>query len=371
MDRWNPGQILHLAAIAARTPVFRQVLRCLLAAALSLGGLSMCGTLQALEASLYSERFPTAIGPPQAPVTLIEIDDATLATYGGWPLPRSFFVDAAEIAFAAGASVVAIDVIFSQTGTLEDNARLVSLAARNRALVLAVDEQLLGGLFPALAQSGARFGHVKASRLADGNTAVIEQVRDFPSFSEVVYEAHCERMKLVCGYKPRISDWPMSDEFTHRQGWGIDFPFPVARIPSTSARWLMRGDSLDLRNRMVIISPAAESLNDLKSLPVENRHLRWLRAGSVALAYGVETLVRQSETWALPAAVMLLAFCALNLIATQAMAKWRWVGIAGTTGYLIACALIWWVVFRWWHLYVPVTALMLNAIFLRMLKSRF
>lgn len=51
---------------------------------------------------------------PQAPVHIIDIDEAALAEYGQWPWPRSYMAELTERLFDHGAAAVGFDVLFPE-----------------------------------------------------------------------------------------------------------------------------------------------------------------------------------------------------------------------------------------------------------------
>ena len=71
--------------------------------------------LQDLEAQTLTLRYRLR-GPlePSGSVTLVMIDDRTLAEYGRWPLSRRLIADAVRRMTADGAAVVAVDLLFAE-----------------------------------------------------------------------------------------------------------------------------------------------------------------------------------------------------------------------------------------------------------------
>jgi adenylate cyclase len=61
----------------------------------------------------YQRLSPRAYDP-QAPVHIIDIDEAALAAYGQWPWPRSYMAVLTDRLFAHGAVVVGYDVLFPE-----------------------------------------------------------------------------------------------------------------------------------------------------------------------------------------------------------------------------------------------------------------
>lgn len=341
-----------------------QAFRCVLAAGLAAACLASCEGLQAIEADVYAERFPSSQTGPVAPVTIVDIDDATLVALGGWPLQRSYYARAALSAFDAGAAVVAIDVMFTEPPARPDDALIEMVASEQSRLVLALDGSSPPGLYLALAQMARRKGHVLASVSANGQVTAVPLVQGYQSFSEAIYMAYCEAVAKPCRSSPRLSPREPAFRGGGEAGWGIDYPFAVATIPRISFRRLLEGARPNLRGRIVIISPSASRLLDMKTLPLENRHPRLEHPGSVAMAYAVETLFRQSEIWSLPLLLWFVVFTVANLLVLTTRARFPALRRDVFWIFILLCLIVGWACFRQLHLYVPGTLCVLNALFL-------
>ncbi|MGF7209441.1 adenylate cyclase [Skermanella aerolata] len=95
--------------------------------------------LQDLEAQTLTLRYRLR-GPlePSGAVSLVMIDDRTLAEYGRWPLSRRLIADAVRRLTADGVAVVAVDLLFAERehGIPDPDAELAeALAASSRAMV--------------------------------------------------------------------------------------------------------------------------------------------------------------------------------------------------------------------------------------------
>ncbi len=62
---------------------------------------------------LYQRVDPPALNP-ELPVRIVDVDDASLATHGQWPWPRSLVAEMVTTLRDAGAAVVAFDMIFPE-----------------------------------------------------------------------------------------------------------------------------------------------------------------------------------------------------------------------------------------------------------------
>src|SRR5690242_8917027 len=61
----------------------------------------------------YQRLKPRAYDP-NAPVRIVDIDDASLARFGQWPWPRSLLADLVSRLAQAGAAAIAFDVVFAE-----------------------------------------------------------------------------------------------------------------------------------------------------------------------------------------------------------------------------------------------------------------
>jgi adenylate cyclase len=59
------------------------------------------------------QRISPRVYEPGLPVRIVDIDDASLARIGQWPWPRTILAELVERLAAAGAAVVAFDIVFA------------------------------------------------------------------------------------------------------------------------------------------------------------------------------------------------------------------------------------------------------------------
>ena len=91
---------------------------------------------------LYQRALPRA--PGSSPVRIVDIDDASLATIGQWPWPRTIVAQLVDRLAAAGAAVVAFDIDFAEPDRTSPK-MLLPLLARN-GVDTADAEKLLSAL---------------------------------------------------------------------------------------------------------------------------------------------------------------------------------------------------------------------------------
>jgi len=73
--------------------------------------------MRAVSFDMFQRMAPRAYDPA-APVRIITIDEASLKTIGQWPWPRNVLAEMVDRLHAAGAAVVAFDVVFSEPDRL-------------------------------------------------------------------------------------------------------------------------------------------------------------------------------------------------------------------------------------------------------------
>lgn len=74
--------------------------------------------------------------PPDPRVALVVIDDTSVDLYGRWPWPRTRVAEVVDRLAAAGASVIAFDVVFSEPSRRDE---VVDLGAEDEALAAAIE----------------------------------------------------------------------------------------------------------------------------------------------------------------------------------------------------------------------------------------
>jgi adenylate cyclase len=144
------------------------------------------------------QRMKPRVPPPDIPVRIVDIDEASLAEYGQWPWPRTVVAKLVEKLFEQGAAVVAFDVVFAELDrssigrvvndlplderTLEmrrlatsfpDNDEIFAEAIRQGRVVTAFGFDIRGGASPPRRQSGVV--HNSGEKDASAVPRMIEQ----------------------------------------------------------------------------------------------------------------------------------------------------------------------------------------------------
>jgi signal transduction histidine kinase len=107
--------------------------------------------------------------PPPAPVSVITIDDASVASLGPLPWPRALIADLIEAGRRSGAAVVALDLLFVDAGDPAGDARLAESIESGPSLLAAALAADGGWLLPIARFGGpANAAHVHAEIGPDG-----------------------------------------------------------------------------------------------------------------------------------------------------------------------------------------------------------
>jgi CHASE2 domain-containing sensor protein len=311
--------------------------------------------------SLYEQHFPTAPAAASR-VVIAEIDAESLARYGPWKFDRALHAKAAQRAFDAGALVVGVDLMFPDRLHAAGDADLASLARSNKDLVLAY--QAIGGepggrFFPELSLAGPTAGFIDVVPPERQQLAAMVPMRaGETSMALAVAQRYCLRTR-DCVPRVRSSATDMAFGRVPMEVWGINVHVPAAAIPRVAFHRLLEGEATALRGKIVFISPADPSLEDMHWIP-QGAQRAWL-PGTVALAYAVETAIDGSAIVAPSmdalAALLLLANWGVLAMALRA-GRWH-------HGWLAAYALVLlamhFTLMRAFHVHLPVLLIAFNA----------
>lgn len=193
--------------------------------------------------------------PIDSRLTIIAIDDESIARIGQWPWPREVFARAFRAIERSGASAVGLDVIFreaSRLGATDDGALAEVLGSISIPVVLPV-EGVDGALRPLEIFSGPNIslGHVNI--IADPDHVVRTVPRNAGSLS-----SFAEQLVVASGGSVR--------------GAVLDIERIVYSAPAGSVRripfWrLLEGDAPDMGGKIVLIGVTASDLHDEQATP--------------------------------------------------------------------------------------------------------
>lgn len=217
---------------------------------------------------------------PASDITIVAIDQRSLAELGAWPWPRSLHARLIDALHEAGAEVVLYDVLFVEPGDPQADAALAEAIARHGKVVLpfgfiAALNQAEGVApeypLPALIEAAAGLGHVEVRPDSDGalRRFALELSSEGEAFPHFVTAA------LALRDGGQLQDTPAQAE-----PWPV-VPFnPANSYPTLPAAAVVKGEVPTelLRGRTILVGAGAQGMGDMHPVPTP----------AVALMSGVE-----------------------------------------------------------------------------------
>jgi len=270
---------------------------------------------------------------PPANIVVVEIDDVTFDDLDRqWPFPRSLHGRVIDRLREAGAKTIVFDVQFTEpTRPREDNALLDAVFNAGNVVLATteVDDQGRTNVFggdDVLREIGARAGNALLPPEPGG------VIRRVPFSTDKLESLPVVATEAFTGREVDSSDFGGVPAF-------IDYHGPPGTFPSISYSQVLHGRfGPDLfRDKLVLIGPAAPSLQDVHPTPYTDD----LMAGAEVQANATSTVLRglplrDSPRWldaALIAALgMLVPIAALRLSLPYSIA----LSLAAAGGYIVA-----------------------------------
>ncbi len=308
--------------------------------------------------ALFEARGPLA---QPAEIMLVAIDEPSLEDLGKWPLPRAFYGDIVDGLFAAGASVVGIDVTFVQPAPAPaDDAALAAALGRHRdRVVLAANFQ------PAIGNADMRRQLVlpRPEYVSHAAVGVVDLPFDadggIHSFLRIHGGVDPERPSRIVAYEGfdfalarRHRGQPPS-WLAGQDEWLIDFAGPPGHVPTVPlvslSEAIRDGDERILRGfrgKIVLIGATALRLQDQYPTPYS---ATVLGGGAATYMPGVEihanavrTLLAGTPIRRAPQTLELGLVVALGALAGGAFVRlapwWSLVAMLGGVAALTALA---------------------------------
>jgi adenylate cyclase len=269
------------------------------------------------ERQTVDRRF-TIRGDRPAPrdVLLVAIDDRTFSAFNDqrlasrWPFPRRYHAAVIDTLRRAGARAIGVDIQFTEASTVKDDNLLVAAAQRARGIVLATtavradgQTNIFGG-GSILEDIGAHAGN--AAVRGDANGAIRRlplQIQGLDTFGWALAQV------ARPGLRPPPQD----------PTW-IDYAGGPGTIDTVSYSEVYNKTvpAARIRGRVVIVGPAAATLQDLHATPTSGDGFM---SGAEIQANAVDTFLRGGPLRATPVAVdVLLAALLAALAPLTAMA---------------------------------------------------
>ena len=326
-----------------------------------------------LDRVVYDQALSWWPRPPPPQITIIAIDDASLAAIGRWPWPRAVHATLLERLARARPKALALDVVLSEPDPdPRQDALLARAMERAGAVVVPLTWVALGGTAPRWLAPAP--GLAAAVRLASAETAVDEdgvlrsaflQVGDararLPHVALAMMQVAGEDVHPAIRVEsPNVpgEGWQRSDRLL------IRYAGPPGHVTRLSYLDVLRGAVPDeqLRDRYLLVGMTAQGLGDTLATPVNAGHrampgvevlaqtLHMLRSGDGMRAPTPGLL---AGMWALLVGLGVLAMARLN----QRAALFAALGAAAAVLALSVAA----VLAGWWLAPTPAIAAALLA----------
>lgn len=243
--------------------------------------------------------------PPPEQITIIAIDDASIARFGRFPWPRALTAQALEKISVANPKVVGLSVLYSDATTESDDTALAQAIRNSGKTVIAAQLATTGGNrvewlrpLPAIEQSAAAVGHGNVTTDNDGVARAL-LLREADDQGRAYWSLAAEIIRVADGARPDkihevpgavrlaartipvktdspaivVASQPNSSPIeTFRANWmPIDFVGPTGSFASRTFSFadLMDGrvSTDELRGKYVLIGATASAMSDRVSSP--------------------------------------------------------------------------------------------------------
>lgn len=301
----------------------------------------------------------TAPGTTPLPIIFVSIDDASLTEIAKpWPWPRSLHAQLIDKLKAAGAAVIAFDIVFSQAGTPADDLALAQAIARAGNVVLAAglvpQETPAGTLWSRqepLAELQAAGGQVGMVNLAFDSDRILRRVPTDP-------DAFWRRILIGLRRAMPEQELPgvVSEDALIRY---VGPPGALPTLPYHMALELEKHvDPKDFEGAVVIVGRSTRSAaeigmaaDDLFATPYTLLTGK-LMPGSEIHATILDSVIRQRVIRPVPISLQMVLLATLTLLASAAMVwRRRWLALGAVTLMVSAVPASAWALFavgNWW-----------------------
>ncbi len=217
---------------------------------------------------------------PDSHITIVAINDASIATIGRWPWPRKIHAELINKLTDAGAKVIAYDVNFPDSSDPADDTALADALRASGRVVLPVELKLeftSSGLryapgsvlasIPEIASAAAAAGHSNTPPDADGIMRRIPLLVRAPDGGSI--DAFAVQVAKFAGLSAQLSAAPVDHD--HRMMVNFDGP-PFHTFRTISAAAVLRGtaDLSVIKNGIVFVGSTAPDLHDSLLVPTSN-----------------------------------------------------------------------------------------------------
>lgn len=307
------------------------------------------GWLWRLDMSAYDATLSMVPRPAADEVVVVGIDDPSLAEMGRWPWRRSVHAALIERLSAAGARVIAFDVILHEPNPDDPEADQVladAIAASGRVVLPVVQaskgNRIVGEAPPAplFAAGAAQLGHIHVEFDPDG---IARSIYLWAGYGDAA-QPQMALAALQLADPARAAAYARDGEITRDDAWRRDqwlrIPFsgPPGTYPTLSYADVLRGDvdTSRLRDKVVFVGATALGLADSVPTPTSGFNRPMPGVEVIANTYGALVrgdavrLVSPALTGALAAVMVIVLMVVMLRTQPRAALMWAFAGAAGT-----------------------------------------
>ncbi|MDB5098571.1 MAG: histidine kinase [Cyanobacteria bacterium RYN_339] len=283
----------------------------------------------------------------KAPVTIVALDEASLAAHGRMPWPRAKFAELVDRIRDSGAAVVGVDVAFDEP-TADDPLLQQALATLPTVLPAFLafagtgDRLTVVEPVPSLTKAAVALGSVQLSIHQQYEQWELTPYQDLidrrlPAFPVAVVGAYLGNAWAP----PRPSlIWQTKTSY-------LDFRGPARSVPTVSAADVLAGKPMNFSHNIVLVGATAAGLPDTNFVVPDMR--RGPMAGVEISAHAIDNLLndrflRRFSVHALGLLLLLLAwFPGRELLAEAVLGRRRHQLLAGAlVGWLVLAVVAFW-----------------------------
>jgi adenylate cyclase len=263
------------------------------------------GVINPLERNSIDARFSVRGNQkPDPRVVVVAIDDVTFSDLRiHWPFPRELHARLLDRINAGHPTAIAFDVQFTEATTPRQDGALLDAVDRAGNVVLATTEVGPGG-------TTAIFGGDKTVRSVHARPANGRVLVDSQGVARKVPYA-IQGLKTLAVVTVERTGKPVSRKPFGKKGAWIDFAGPSRTYPTYSYSRVLRGrvPSTAFKNKIVVIGPSAQTLQDIRATPTDP-----LMSGAEIHANAIATVLRGLPLRNVPSALTIFLILLLALL---------------------------------------------------------
>jgi diguanylate cyclase (GGDEF)-like protein/PAS domain S-box-containing protein len=242
-----------------------------------------------LDHSIYDWHLRWWSQPPTDNILIVAIDTQSLKELGRWPWPRRLHAKIIDNLTAAGAKVIALDIVFAEASTddpVGDNLLAQALKKSGRVVLPVILEELRSGgqlievlPIPPLAATAAKLGHVDIELEQDGivrSTYLKAGLGSsyWPTLALAMLDlAHPVAEHMLPGEQHARTQASSQHTWIRNHRILIPFTGPPGHFPAVSYVDILRNKLSPeiLRDKFVLVGVTARGLTDALATPVSGQ----------------------------------------------------------------------------------------------------